>query len=88
MARYVINDILSYEKDHAQMAGDCSHIGEAEVYGALAVALHEILTDGWQGLPFECEAESEDDALEKYIAQYYQYGYIKPTEADIELITE
>ena len=38
----------------------------------------------WPGLPFTCEAESEDEAIEKYNNKHCDYDYYKAVEAEFE----
>lgn len=89
MARYVINEITDWEKDEAAVAGDMSHAPESEVLSLYAEEYRQKVENGrWEGLPFTCEAADTLDALDEYIRQYCEYDYIKPTFANIELITE
>ena len=89
MARFKINEIIDWEKDYWMMAGDSSHMPESEVMKGYAEEYEKKVEGGeWPNLPFECEAEDEDEALEKYAESLDGMGYIRPIEADIERMDE
>lgn len=86
MAKYVIYDILDWERDRWRIAGDRSRMPEDELLEPLAKELERAEADDWPGLPFECEAESEEDAIGQYADQ--ECYYIRPLSAHIELINQ
>lgn len=85
MAKFTIVEILDWQQDDHEIAGDSCHMAMSDVYFQLANELKEKAEEGnWPGLPFTCEAEDEDEALEKYREEHCSGAYVIPTSADIE----
>ena len=85
MAKFTITEITDWEEDDREMMGDSCHMEMSAVYYRLANEHKEKIEDeNWPGLPFTCEAEDEDEALEKYREAYCDGDYIVPIGADIE----
>lgn len=86
MAKFTITDITEWTRDDHEMAGDSCHMPESDVYYRLAAEMRKkVEEDEWPGLPFTCEAEDEDEALEKYRRKFCDGDYITPCDADIEV---
>lgn len=89
MARFKIHEIIDWEKDRSLLAGDCCHMPESEVMLGYDKEYEKKVERGeWPNLPFECEAEDEDEALEKYAKTMGRFDYIRPIDADIERMDE
>lgn len=81
-----ILEITDWEKDDWMMAGDSCHMPESEVLSAYAKEYEEKVENGnWPNLPFTCEAENEDEALEKYNEKCGRFSYIRAIDADMEI---
>lgn len=67
------------------MRGDASHEGWGAV-NALYAKEYERKVDNnkWEGLPFTCEADSVEEAVERYNDEICEYDYIKAVDADYE----
>lgn len=84
MAKFKIVEITEWEKDTWMMEGDASHHGWNPVDKRL-VEEEEEKAEGWnKGLPFECEAESLEDAIQEYNDTYCQFDYLKAVEVEVE----
>lgn len=82
-----IVEITEWKKDEWMMAGDSSHNGDKSVRDLLADEEDKKLYSDkeWTlGLPFECEAESKDEALEHYNEMYCRYDYLKAADCEFE----
>ena len=81
--QYIITDIIDWELDEHAIAGDSSHMSDGDI---MRLKLEEyekkIENEEWPGLPFECEAESEEEAIDKYNEQFCDGDYYKATDAD------
>lgn len=87
--KFTITGITEWVEDEHMEMGDASHIGDLEVM-KLKVAEHEkkIENNDWPGLPFTCEADSEEEAVEKYNEQCCEYDYYLAKEVEFEDIHE
>lgn len=87
--KMTITGITGWVEDEHMEMGDASHIGDLEVM-KLKVAEHEkkIENNDWPGLPFTCEADSPEEAVEKYNEQCCKYDYYLAEEAEFEDIHE
>ena len=80
-----ISEITDWEEDTQMMHGDASHEGWRDVQQLLEEErVKKIDNNGWEGLPFFCEAEDEEEAIDKYNAKFCECEYIKAIEADCE----
>ena len=83
--KITILDITDHEKDDAMMSGDASHEGWASVNELYAEEYRrKVENNEWSGLPFTCEADTIEEALDIYNESVCQYDYIKATDADYE----
>jgi hypothetical protein len=81
--KITLTDIIGYYEDERAIEGDASREG----YGAVKRQVAEewerkVEENEWEGLPFTCEADTEDEAIELYNEEYCRYDYIKAAEAD------
>ena len=84
-----ITGITEWEEDHALIAGDASHEGCREVEHLVEEErVNKIDNNKAPGLPFICEAEDEDEALEKYNDACCNNDYLIAVECDWEEVTE
>lgn len=83
--KYTITAITDWEEDTAMMHGDASHVGWRDVQRLLERERVKKIDNGKaKGLPFTCEAESEEDAIDKYNEAHCESDYLKATEADFD----
>lgn len=83
--KFKITHIYGWEEDvHAEM-GDCGHMSDGDIM-RLKLEEYEKKVEQceWPGLPFVCEAESEDEAIDKYNEANCELDYYKATEAEFE----
>lgn len=86
MPKFTIREITEWQQDDHAMTGDSCHMPLSDVYYRLALEMRDKAErNEWPGLPFTCEAGSEDEALEKYKEAFCEYDYIVPVNADIEV---
>lgn len=85
MKHYKITDITEWDVDRAMIEGDSSHTGENYniLLGEAEEKVEKLKEQGGAGLPFVCEAEDEDEALDKYNEAHYRDEYVKAAVADI-----
>jgi hypothetical protein len=84
-----ITDITDWEEDTQMMDGDASHEGDRAVQRLLEEERVKKIDEGeWDGLPFVCDAEDIEEAIEKYNDAYCEYNYIKATDCDWEEVAE
>ena len=85
--KITITDITDWEKDYAKIAGDMSHEGDAPVEGLVAEEMEKkVENNDWTGLPFICEANNIDEAINIYNSTCNEFGYIRALNADYEII--
>ncbi len=83
--KITIVGITEWEEDERQTAGDASHEGTRAVRRLLAEERDAKEDGDWtKGLPFVCEAESLDDALDQYNEKYCEFDYLKAVDADFD----
>lgn len=85
--KIIINEITEWEKDNALINGDASHEGDQKVRDLIAEEEDKKLysSEAWNlGLPFECEAENKDEALDLYNEKYCKYDYLKAVDCEID----
>lgn len=76
--KYTITEVTDWVEDHAKIAGDASHEGDRAVDVLLEGERARKLDFGEaEGLPFTCEAESEEEAIDKYNEQICDGDYLK-----------
>ena len=81
--KITIIDITDHWKDDAMMDGDASHEGWASVNELYAEEYRRKIEDNkWKELPFTCEAESIEDAVDIYNDKICDCDYIKAADAD------
>ena len=83
-----IIDITEWIKDYQLIDGDASHEGDQSVkelvYDEEMKKIYSAMP--WTlGLPFNCEVENKDEALDLYNQKYCCYDYLKASNCDIEL---
>lgn len=85
MKHYKIIDITEWDVKRNEIAGVCSHTGDNYniALGEAEEKIEELKTQGGEGLPFVCEAEDEEDALNKYNEKYYGEEDYQASEAEI-----
>lgn len=84
MSRFKITEIKEWEVNRPLIQAYADHGGENYdmAYGNASQVKSTLYTTGGKDLPFVCEAENEDEALEKY-AEKYANEVVVPTEAVI-----
>ena len=83
--RFKIVEINDWTEDVHMEAGDACHMSEGDLMRHKLNEYEEkVENNKWPGLPFVCEAESEEEAVEKYNAAHCEYDYYKATEAEFE----
>ena len=83
MKKFTIVEITDWEKDFQMMNGDSSHMPESDILSKCAEEYEsKVENNEWPGLPFSCEAASEDEALDKYNETVCPYDYIRAIDAD------
>ena len=85
MKHYKITEITEWDVNHPFIQADADH-GGVDYHVALGEAHSAVKSEmafGGIDLPFECEAESEEDALAKY-AEKYADELVIPTKAEIK----
>ena len=76
--KYTIIEVTDWVEDDALMAGDASHEGDRAVQSLLEEERVRKIDHGKaDGLPFTCEAESEEEAIDKYNEQICDGDYLK-----------
>jgi len=83
--KMTITEITGWTEDVQAEMGDASHMGDGDVM-RLKLEEYEKKVEGneWPGLPFTCEAESEDEAIEKYNEEHCGSDYYKAESAEFE----
>lgn len=85
MNTYIITEITEWEEDSHMMDGDASHIGWRAVQKLLEEERVRKIDEGIAvGLPFRCEADSIEEALECYNDTHCEYEYLQATECEYE----
>lgn len=84
MSKFKITEITEWEVNRPLIQADADHGGEDYdmAYGNASQVKSMLYTTGGKDLPFVCEAENEDEALEKY-AEKYADEVVVPIEAVI-----
>ena len=78
MKKFTIVEVTDWEEDSILMDGDASHEGYRSVQSLLEEERESKIDKGEQkGLPFTCEAENEDEAIEKYNQSVCEFDYLK-----------
>lgn len=84
---FKIYDITEWDICRSQIENDAQHMGEN--YHILLGEAEEkrdwLETEGGDGLPYVCEADDIDEALEKYNEEFYCGEYVQAVEADYEV---
>ena len=84
--KITITNIIDHREDEHQMDGDASHEGWASVNELYAAEdRRKVKNNEWDGLPFTCEADTIDQAIDKYNEAVCEYDYIKAVDADYEI---
>ena len=83
--KFKIIAINDWYEDRHMEDGDACHMSEGDLMRARLSEYEEKIEGGkWPGLPFECMAEDEDEAVQKYNDAHCDYDYFKATEAEFE----
>lgn len=83
MSKFKITEITEWDVNRPIVQAIADHSGDYNTAYADACQSRDLLyTVGGRDIPFECEAESEDEALAKY-AEKYANEVVVPTEAVI-----
>lgn len=83
MKKWTILAITDWCEDRQMEAGDACHMSEGDLMRLkLGEYERKVENRDWPGLPFTCEAESEDEAIEKYNDKFCYYDYYKAVDAD------
>jgi len=81
--------ITEWWEDHQQILGDASHEGDREVESLVEEEkVKKIDENKADGLPFVCEAEDVEDALQQYNDTVCEYDYLKAIECDWEEVDD
>lgn len=82
MSKFKITEITEWDVNRPIVQGNADHGGEDYnmAYASACAVRDEMLKIGGKDLPFECEAESQDEALAKY-AEKYAYDVVIPIDA-------
>ena len=84
-----IIEVIYWQEDTVLMDGDASHEGYRAIQQLLEQERVEKIDEGKaKGLPFICEADSIDEAVELYNNKYYELDYLKAGEVDWEEIVD
>jgi hypothetical protein len=85
MKTYKIIEVTEWYEDNGLMDGDASHEGYRAVQRLLEEERIRKIDNGEaDGLPFVCEAESEESAIDKYNEAYCEYDYLKAAQCEFE----
>ena len=77
--------IEDWELDEQEIAGDSSRMPDHEIDELKVDEYNRKIENGeWPDLPFECDAEDEEDAIEQYNSKCCRGDYYKATEAVFE----
>ena len=85
MSKFKITEITEWEVNRPIVQAYADHGGEdyEMAYAHASQVKSMLYTTGGKDLPFVCEAENEDEALEKY-AEKYANEVVIPVKADIQ----
>lgn len=86
MSKFTILEILEWEEDESTAASIYSHEGRREYQRCLEQERVEKEDNEWtKGLPFVCEANDIDEAIEKYTEAYCAWpNILVPIDVDYE----
>ena len=85
MAKWTIVEITDWYEDEHMEAGDVCHMSEGDVMRFKLDDYEKKIENGeWPGLPFTCEADSAEEAIDKYNLKHCNYDYYKATDAEFE----
>lgn len=83
--KITIIGITEHWVDDQMMSGDASHEGWTDVNHLYAEEYErKVNNNEWEGLPFTCEADSIDEAIDIYNERVCEYDYIKALNADCD----
>ena len=78
MKKFTIVGVTDWEEDSILISADTSHDGYRAVQSVLEGEWVQKIDKGMQkGVPFTCDAETEEDAIEKYNASLCEFDYLK-----------
>lgn len=83
METFKITDIICWEEDIEKMEMDASLMGWEKVNEMAAEERAEKNREWIKGLPFECEAESLEDAIAQYNEKFCKGHYLKVEDVEI-----
>ena len=79
--KFIITEVLDWELDEHEMAGDSSRMPDHEIDELKVDEYNRKIEEGdWPDLPYECDAEDEEDAIEQYNSDCCRGDYYKATE--------
>lgn len=83
--KFTIAEITDWEEDACEEMGDSGHMSDGDIM-RLKLEEYERKVEGneWPGLPFTCEADSEEEAIEKYNERHCDGDYYKASGAEFE----
>lgn len=82
-----ITDVIDWYKDDAEMAGDCSHMPLSEVlFKEAEETAQKVERSEWPGIPFVCDADGGESAMDKYIREHCYGDYIIPSDVQWEAV--
>lgn len=85
MKKYKITAVIEWSEDSTLIDGDASHEGYRAVQRLLEAERVQKIDNGEaDGLPFVCEAGSEESAIDKYNEAYCEYDYLKAAQCEFE----
>lgn len=83
--KITILKITNYEQNTSEMEYDEPHIGKNQVMRNFKEEVErKVENNEWEGLPFTCEADDIDEALDLYNNQFCKSEYLYATEAEYE----
>lgn len=83
--KYKILEITDWEEDVTEEMADSGHISDGDIMRLKLEEYEEKIENGeWPGLPFECESESEEEAIDMYNEEFCAGDYYKAIGADFD----
>lgn len=83
--KFTITEITEWDEDFHMEAGDACHMSDGDIMRLkLSEYERKIENHDWPGLPFTCEADSREDAIDKYNQKNCDRDYYLASDADFE----
>ena len=89
MKTFKITEIVGWYEDSYMMDGDASHEGYAAVQELLVEERRSKETFDPEKcgiIPFVCQANDIDEAIEKLNERFFEYDYLKVQDVDYEIL--